>query len=234
MNRGSNRTGAREGRNHDRSLEAPRPRPRPPAALQIGGADADIADWANEETPLFGSRDTADDASDWLRFGSYGLYAAAGLAAPAPADAWLATKAQGFAVGGGALLATRGATEGLKAAIGRDRPLDQDDDSLPSGHASMTAAAARLARDTLTYYDLPRPARLGGDVALAGLVLTTSWARVEAGEHHPTDVLAGIALGNFLAVFATEAFLAPASDGRLALGVDTQGDGMMLQLSLGF
>src|SRR3546814_9653707 len=84
------------------------------AGIQIGGADDDIAEWAKEETPLFGARDTADDASDWLRVSSYAIYGAAGLAAPAPEDAWLATKAKGFAVGGGALLATWGATEGLK------------------------------------------------------------------------------------------------------------------------
>jgi membrane-associated phospholipid phosphatase len=204
------------------------------AGLQIGGADDDLADWGNEERPLFGARDTAEDASDWLRTGSYVLYGAAGLAAPAPEGEWLATKAKGFAVGAGALLATRGLTDAGKAAVDRERPLGQDDDSFPSGHASMTAAATRLTRETLAYYDLPRAARIGGDVALAGVALTTAWARVEAGEHHPADVLAGLALGNFLTVFATEAFLAPAGDERLALRVGAHGDGMVLQLSVGF
>ena len=119
------------------------------AGLQIGGADDDIADWANEETPIFGSRDTAEDASDWLRAGSYAVYGAAGLAAPAPEDAWLAAKAKGFAVGGGALLATWGTTEGLKAAVGRERPIGRANDSFPSNHASMTAVSARLAHETL-------------------------------------------------------------------------------------
>ncbi|WP_299392898.1 phosphatase PAP2 family protein [Pelagibius sp.] len=204
------------------------------AALQIGGADEDVADWANEERPLFGSRDTADDVSDGLRIGSYVLYGAAGLAAPAPEGAWLESKAKGFAVGAGTLLATRGATDGLKAVTDRERPLDQDDESFPSGHVSMTAAAARLTSDTLTYYDLSRTAEIGSDVALAGLVLTTSWARLEAGEHHPADVLAGMALGNFLAVFATEAFLAPATEDRLALGVRPEDDGMVVQLGWRF
>src|SRR3546814_6858468 len=56
------------------------------AGIQIGGADDDIAEWAKEETPLFGARDTADDASDWLRVSSYAIYGAAGLAAPAPEE----------------------------------------------------------------------------------------------------------------------------------------------------
>lgn len=204
------------------------------AGLQIGGADDDIADWANEETPLFDSRDTADDASDWLRIGSYAIYGAAGLAAPAPEGAWLSAKAKGFAVGGGVLLATWGATEGLKAASGRERPVGRSDDSFPSNHASLTAASVRLAREALTRTDLPPAARLGSDLGLAGLVLVTGWARVEAGAHHPADVLAGMALGNFLAAFASEAFLAPATENRLHLGVASDGDGVLLRLRLGF
>src|SRR3546814_5559369 len=93
-----------------------------------------IAEWAQEETPLFGARDTADDASDWLRVSSYAIYGAAGLAAPAPEDAWLATKAKGFAVGGGALLAPWGATEGLKTATGRERPHGRADDQTGRAH----------------------------------------------------------------------------------------------------
>ncbi|HEY9549105.1 MAG TPA: phosphatase PAP2 family protein, partial [Kiloniellaceae bacterium] len=69
---------------------------------------------------------------------------------------------------------------------------------------------------------------------LAGLAVMTGWARVEAGAHHPADVLAGLALGNFLAVFASEAFLAPATGERLQMGVAPQGDGVLLRLSLAF
>src|SRR3546814_3047460 len=101
--------------------------------------------------------------SDWssdVCSSDLAIYGAAGLAAPAPEDAWLATKAKGFAVGGGALLATWGATEGLKTATGRERPIGRADDSFPSNHASITAAGARLARETLRYHDLPPAARL--------------------------------------------------------------------------
>ena len=35
----------------------------------------------------------------------------------------------------------------------------------------------------------------------------TAWARVEAGAHFPTDVLAGAALGNFTALLIHDAFL---------------------------
>src|SRR5262245_15116026 len=171
------------------------------AALQIGDVDDDIADWANDHTPVFGSRGTASDASDWLQAASVAVYVGTGLGAPAPNGDWLLTKAKGFAVGATALAATAGTTFGLKEAVGRERPLGQDNDSFPSEHASLTAASARLTYETLQYYDLPQEARIAADVGLAGLALTTGWARVEAGEHHPADVLAGAALGNFLAVF---------------------------------
>jgi membrane-associated phospholipid phosphatase len=200
--------------------------------LQIGDADKEIAEWANEKTPLFRSRDTAEDASDWLRAASLGVYVATGLFAPTPEDDGLVTKAKGFAVGGTAILATTGATELLKDLTDRTRPLGQDDDSFPSNHASTASVGARLAHNTLGYYGLPESARLGSDIGLAGLAVMTGWARVEAGEHHPADVLAGMALGNFLAVFATNAFLAPAAGEGVQLRALPYRDGVAFRLTL--
>jgi len=201
-------------------------------ALQIGDADNELADWANRETPVFGSRSTAADASDWLRAAALGSYVAAGLAAPTGSGG-MAARAQGFAVGAGAIAATWAASEGLKQVAGRERPLGQDDRSFPSRHASLAAVGARLTHETLAYSEMPRGARIASDVGLAGLTLATGWARVEAGEHHPADVLAGAALGNFLAVFATRAFLDP-EPGGVALRVDPTGDGWMLSAAFAF
>jgi membrane-associated phospholipid phosphatase len=204
------------------------------AALQIEDLDDEIADWANDETPLLGSRGTAADVSDGLQAASVALYVAAGLAAPAPDDDWLATKAKGFAVGAAAIGTTIGITSLLKETTARDRPLDQNNDSFPSGHASLAAVSARMTHETLRYYDLSRGARIAADAGLAGLALATGWARVEAGEHHPADVLAGAALGNFIAVFATEAFLRPAFGETVALRARSHGDGMALQVSVAY
>jgi len=204
------------------------------AALQIGDLDDEIADWANDETPLFGSRETASDASDWLQAASVAVYVGTGLAAPAPRGEWLSTKAKGFAVGAAAVAATAGTTALLKEIMDRNRPLGQDDDSFPSGHASLASVSARLAQDTLRYYDLPRETRIAADAGLAGLALTTGWARVEAGEHHPADVLAGAALGNFLAVFATEAFLRPAFGESVVMRAAPYRDGMEIHVSIAY
>jgi membrane-associated phospholipid phosphatase len=204
------------------------------AALQIEDLDDTVADWANDETPLFGKRETAADVSDGLQAAGVALYVGTGLAAPAPQDAWLATKAKGFAVGAAAIATTIGATSLLKETTARDRPLNQDDDSFPSGHASLAAVSARLTHDTLRHYDLSRGARSAADAGLVGLALATGWARVEAGEHHPADVLAGAALGNVIAVFATEAFLHPALGESVALHARSHGDGVALQVSVAY
>ncbi len=204
------------------------------AALQIGDLDAEIAEWANDETPLFGSRETAADASDGLQAASVALYVGTGLGAPAPRGEWLGTKAKGFAVGAAAIGATIGTTALLKEITERDRPLGQGDDSFPSGHAGLAAVGARLTHETLRYYELPKAARIAADAGLAGLALATAWARVEAGEHHPADVLAGAALGNFLAVFATEAFLRPGFGESVALHAAPHGEGMAFHASIAF
>lgn len=204
------------------------------AALQIGGADEEIADWANEQTPVFGSREVASDASDWLRAASVAIYFGAGLGAPAPPGQWLSAKAKGLAVGAAAIGATIGATDLSKEIADRERPLGQSNRSFPSGHASSSSVSARLAADALRYYDMPRGARIAANAGLASLALTTGWARVEAGEHHPADVLAGAALGNFLAVFATEAFLRDALGESVALQALVHRDGIKIGLSVAF
>lgn len=203
-------------------------------ALQFGDLDDEIADWANDEIPLFGSRETASDASDWLTAAGVAVYVGTGLGAPAPRGDWLRTKARGFAVGAAALAATAGSTATLKEITGRNRPLGQNDDSFPSGHASLASVSARLTHETLRYHDLPRGARIASDAGLAGLALTTGWARVEAGEHHLADVLAGAALGNFLAVFATEAFLHPSFGESVDLRAAPYRDGMEFAVSMAF
>lgn len=201
------------------------------AGLQIGDADREIVEWANDNRPLFGNRKTARDASDWLRAASLGLYLGTGLGAPAPEGRWPATKAKGLAVGGGALLATDGATDLLKTTVDRERPLRQDERSFPSGHTGTAAVSARLARHALGYYRLSRAARRSTDLGLVALAGMTGWARVEGGKHFPADALGGAALGNFFAVFATEAFLEPGPQRRVRLQARALPSGMVLGLS---
>ena len=201
------------------------------AAVQIGNLDNEIADWANDETPVFGDRQTAAEASDWLRATSIAAYMAAGLGAPAAVvQSPLRTKAEGFAVGGAAIAATAITVGGTKLLTGRERPVGDEDDSFPSGHTATAAVSARLAHDALDHYALSPGTAFAADAGLVGLTLMTGWARVEAGEHHPADILVGAALGNFVAVFATEAFLPEPVGEIVSLNVEPVGDGWALRL----
>lgn len=193
--------------------------------LQIGHADNHIANWARRERPIFGSTKTASDVSNWLQFSALGTYAILGLNAPDdPADAW-SDKGAGFGVGAGAIIGTIGLTLPLKSAVHRLRPNGSDHQSFPSGHTSLVAVNSRLASDVLTSYGLSPNQNFAANAGLFTLTAATGWARIEAGEHHPADVLAGAALGNFLAVFATRAFLRPGPDStaRLQLSLTPAG-----------
>jgi hypothetical protein len=46
-----------------------------------------------------------------------------------------------------------------------------------------------------------------GRISLGTITAATAWARVEAYQHYPSDVLAGIAIGHFFGAFVTDAFV---------------------------
>jgi hypothetical protein len=61
-----------------------------------------------------------------------------------------------------------------------------------------------------------------------------AWARVEAGGHYPSDVLAGAALGHFISAFIYDAFMRVPEDERLGLYVSPSRHGAMIGVSFGF
>jgi membrane-associated phospholipid phosphatase len=104
-------------------------------------------------------------------------------------------------------------TQQLKTSVGRQRPTEMDDDSFPSGHASITAAFTRLTSRNLRWTETGDRTRRTLDLGLDGLTIATAWARVESGEHFPSDTLFGMALGNFLAAVVNDAFLGTEDSG---------------------
>ncbi len=172
-------------------------------AVVIGVTDLDdnVSDWAVRKQPLFGSN--ASQVSDDLLDASLVVWGLS--AALAPADS-LGDKVLGVASQAGTIYVTGGVTEGLKQLTSRQRPNGENNKSLPSGHASQAAVRTHLARTNLSYIELPDGVRLASDIALHSLGYATAWARVEANRHYPSDVLAGIALGNFFAEFFRGAF----------------------------
>ena len=98
-------------------------------------------------------------------------------------------------------------TEGLKEVTSRRRPDEANNRSFRSGHASTASAAAALAARNLAHIDLPPAARTTAALGLEAMAIGTGWARVEARKHFAADVLAGYALGHFVAAFAQGAFI---------------------------
>ena len=177
-------------------------------ALQVDDLDRRASDWAREDTPVFGSTQDAQRWSDDLRSASaYAWYAS--ILVAESGDAWLANKARGGLVGAVAWAGTGAATGGLKSATGRERPNGLNRRSFPSGHTSGSAVLTGLASRTLEFAPVTAPARTALDVGLGAMTLGTGWARVEAGMHYPSDVLAGMALGRFFALWLNDALLDP-------------------------
>ena len=177
--------------------------------MQIDGWDREVSDWAREETPVFGSQQNAEDWSDDLRSASAIAFHASLLATPSGSDPaeWMLNKARGYLVEGSAIWLTSRTTQALKDATDRERPNGLALESFPSGHTSASAVYTQLASRNLRSIEMPDSLRRGFDYGLDALTLGTSWARIEAGWHFPSDTLFSIALGNFLGAFIHDAFM---------------------------
>ena len=187
-----------------------------------------MTEWAIENKPLPG--DDPDSVSDRLRATSSAIYYLTALIAP---SASASDKAKGLAVGIGSRLTAAGLAEGLKALTGRERPNGVNDTSFPSGHTAMTASNAVLVARNTEYIDMPGWAASSIKAGMWGIAGVTGWARVEAGRHYVSDVLVGLALGNFVTVLLQDAFLGPGPK-RLNLGFTAVEKGGLLTLSMAF
>jgi membrane-associated phospholipid phosphatase len=206
------------------------------AVFQIGGWDRKVSNWARDNTPVFGSEQSARDWSNYLRTASSVAYFTSVAFTPGPDELgpWLRDKSQGVLVGLGAIAVTGAATTGVKRIAARTRPNGEGDESLPSGHTSHSAVLTGLAHDNLATMDLGPGTRFALDAGLDALTIGTAWARVEAGAHFPSDTLVGMALGNFVSRFFDEAFLGFPDDQRASVTVTPSRHGLMLQWQLAF
>ena len=181
-------------------------------AAVIAAADWDdnISEWAVDSTPVFGSTDNALDWSNHLKGASHYAMIATALAVPGEGRPFR-TKLETLLWEHAAVEVTSELTSSIKKATDRERPDGSDRFSFPSGHASGAFAYAAASSRNLAATRLAGPTRVGLGIGLKTLAAGTAWARVEAGVHFPTDVLAGATLGNFLSLLVHDA-----SSGRQA------------------
>jgi membrane-associated phospholipid phosphatase len=181
------------------------------ATFAIDDWDRQASDWAREHTPVFGSAERAEDWSDDLRAASaYAHYAT--MLATASGDDWReasANKARGALASAAAVSSTVAITRGMKTTFDRERPYGLGTESFPSGHTSSSAVHATLAARNLAFLPIDDAVRGPLDAGLYAMSLGTSWARIEAGAHYPSDTLFSLALGRFLGVWFNDTFLDP-------------------------
>lgn len=133
----------------------------------------------------------AADNGGWSTASGVGrdLLVAAALGVPAIQGDW-----HGDLQAGASLLVAGGTTYALKELIHERRPDRSDDGSFPSGHTSVSfAAAATLEK------------RYGWKAGLPALAVASfvGLARVEADKHYVHDVLAGAAIGTLSGLLLT-------------------------------
>jgi membrane-associated phospholipid phosphatase len=177
--------------------------------LQIGDADQKLQSWAATQTPVFGSQSNASRKSDDLKLISSALWLSSGLATPSGDDSqtWVMNKARGLGVQTGALIVLGETVGVLKDTTQRMRPNGQGTSSFPSDHASRSALYTTMASKNIATLGWSDDTLSAARFGLGTLTAATAWARVEANQHYPSDVLAGMALGHFMGAFFTDAFL---------------------------
>ncbi len=189
------------------------------AVVTIGHADQRISNWARDRTPVFGSESQAANYSNILHGISDGLMVASALGTE---QSW---GQRALAVLDDELIVAPVAetTNLLKSATSRLRPDGSNRKSFPSGHASAAFAYAALTRENLQRTDWSPEWKTGFTIGSRVFAIGTAWARVEAGRHYPSDVLAGAALGNFMASVLDQVIHDPNVHVQVALSRREQG-----------
>lgn len=172
-------------------------------------SDYQISKWASSTNPIFGSQKRADDFSDICVAAARDAFVVSSILDITSDYSMtsLNTNIQRFIIGAGALqLNTRFVTY-LKTETGRLRPDASDYRSYPSGHTAESSINTTLASRNISYLRIPTPYKKAMQYSLFTLTTATAWARVEANKHYPSDVLVGMAIGNFLGSFIHGTFL---------------------------
>lgn len=203
------------------------------AVIYATDQDEKISSWAADNQPIFGN--DADKVSGRLKDASDIAYTITALAVPSGEDpgSWLLNKTKGFVVGNAAFAATNEITDTIKERAGRLRPNGENTRSFVSGHTTFAASRVAMAMRNTEYIEMSETTHTVANIGLYSITAGMAWARVEAGVHYPTDVLAAMAVGNFIANFFNDAFLAPVTS-NARVSVTPTFDGTQVSITIAY
>jgi len=181
------------------------------ATFGLTTLDEKVADYALDNSPLFGDRYNAVKKSNDLFESSkiallFSSLATAGAESTEDSVRWKfnALTAQSMAIGMNNFVTAKS-----KIFTKRTPPNQLGSDSLTSRHASGAFLYSGLTRRHMRYITTRSGWHKSTDIGMIGLASLTAWGRVEGGLHYPSDVFVGAALGNFFANFVYRAFIDP-------------------------
>jgi len=199
----------------------------------LSGWDDEVSEWAVRETPIFGSPLDADKWGGRIR--NISLAGAVGTALIANSgtqpDEIALNKTKALAFEAAAWIGTDVVVQALKGGVGRERPNKVNNRSFPSDRAAEASVSAALGRRNLNFVRMDPRYRPWAQGTFTALEVATAWSRVEAGAHYPSDALAGMAIGNFIGAFVTDAFVGRPGDAFVRCGPTKKGDGIQLGVS---
>jgi len=175
------------------------------ALVATSGKDKKISQKAIQETPLFGSNNASDKASDDLRDVTSLIKNVSALMVKSECDIYT-HPAQRMLLQQSIVMGSDGIAGEIKDLTKRQRPI-WDGYTFPSQHANKAFSYHAITRENLRcsqYVQYNNLLLWTSGIAATG----TAYARVEAGAHYPVDVLAGAGFGNFITMTVNNALRA--------------------------
>lgn len=205
------------------------------AAIVASGEERSISRWAYETNPVFGSVQRAENFSYYLRNASMGSTALIYLLRNLPREEW---SIEDPLINAGAIATSTALTTGtafsLKHTTRRLRPDSSDSHSFLSGHTSIASVCNTLSSKMIAGMSFPKTHRVFYLSGLSFMTAATAWARLEAGKHFPTDLIAGAILGTFVGNVVYGTLMGPYQPEKSRIDIHFTPEMIEMRFAVGF
>lgn len=181
-------------------------------AVHWAGYDKKISKSQVQEKALYTTPKNTSYWSDQLnKILLYEMYASILLTSSMPEDEslkqWAWSKTKGGLVTNFASSSSKFSRDVLAKFFKRERPNQLDNLSFPSGHSAEAGSRNMLISKNLDHIEMHPYLRTGLNVGNTIMATGTLWARLEGERHYPSDILAGYAVGSFVAGFVWDSLM---------------------------